>query len=99
MLLTPGFGLHAGLPGITVIPMKTISFKVTDEEARTIRRRARSLHISVSEYLRRRASGIEESGVVGKVRCAVTGAEIFAPLENVPPLTSEQVREMLSDFP
>lgn len=81
--------------------MKTISFKVSEEEARRIRQLARREKVSVSEFLRRRAIGTAESGhvPVGKIRCAITGAEIFAPLTGEAPLTTEAVREMLSDFP
>jgi hypothetical protein len=56
--------------------------------------------LTVSEFLRRRAAGTESPGAaVGKVRCEFTGAEIFAPMTDSPLLTSDQVREMLSDFP
>lgn len=79
--------------------MKTISFKVSEDEAKLIHYRARSEHLSVSEYLRRRATGSGDSGPVAKVRCEITGAEIFGPLADSPPLTTESVRELLSDFP
>ena len=79
--------------------MKTISFKVRDDEARRIRQLAASEGVSVSEYLRRRAIGIEEAEPVGRVRCDLTGAEIFAPLPGSPPLTTEAVRRILTDFP
>ena len=86
--------------GNTVIPVKTISFKVTDEEARAIRQAAKRRRLTVSEFLRRRAAGTESpGGAVEKVRCEFTGAEIFAPLTGTSLLTSEQVREMLADFP
>jgi hypothetical protein len=80
--------------------MATITFKVTEEEARLIRSRAREERISVSEYLRRRASiSMPASRKPRQVRCPHTGAMIFAGLENQPPLTTESVRELLSDFP
>ncbi len=88
-----------GLLRITVLPMKTISFKVSEAEERIIRQRAKRERISVSEYLRRKAAGNEASGMIGKVRCSITGAEIFAPMESDPPFTTERVREMLADFP
>jgi len=34
-----------------------------------------------------------------KVRCPYTGAMIFASPDNQPPLTTEAVRDLLSDFP
>jgi len=80
--------------------MATITFKVTEEEARLIRSRARKERVTVSEYLRRRAGNLESpSPKTRKVRCPHTGAMIFAAPENQPPLTTEAVRELLSDFP
>jgi len=80
--------------------MATITFKVTEEEARLIRSRARKERVSVSEYLRRRASIVESaSRKPRRVRCPLTGAMIFAAPDNQPPLTTEAVRELLSDFP
>ena len=79
--------------------MRTISFKVRDDEARRIRQLAKSEGVSVSEFLRRRAIGNEEAVPVGRERCDLTGAEIFAPLPGSPPLTTEDVRRILADFP
>ena len=80
--------------------MATISFKVSDEEARLIRARARSEGISVSEHLRRRARlAMPPPSSPQLVRCPHTGAMIFAALEDLPPLTTEAVRELLADFP
>ena len=81
--------------------MVTITFKVTRDEARAIRSRARREGISVSEYLRRRASMpmARSSTAPRRVRCPHTGAIIFAPLEHEPPLTTERVRDLLADFP
>ncbi|MCW1922853.1 hypothetical protein OKA05_09850 [Luteolibacter arcticus] len=79
--------------------MTTLSFKVSEDEAREIRRQAKAAGITVSEFLRRRAMGNEPGQAVGKVRCEFTGAEIFAPVTGAEPLTTESVREMLADFP
>ena len=79
--------------------MRTISFKVSEDEAREIRRMAKDAGMTVSEYLRRRAVGANEISRVTKVRCEFTGAEIFAPLVGAGPLTTESVHEMLADFP
>ena len=80
--------------------MVTISFKVSEEEARLIRSRARKEGVTVSEYLRRRArvpaSGLRKPRLV---RCRHTGATIFAAPDGEPPLTTEGVRELLADFP
>jgi hypothetical protein len=78
----------------------TLTFNVTDEEARRIRSRARKERVTVSEYLRRRASlSLVSARKPAKVRCPHTGAMIFASLENQPPLTTDAMRELLSDFP
>jgi hypothetical protein len=80
--------------------MATITFKVTEEEARLIRSRAKKDRVSVSEYLRRRASvAMPAASKPRRVRCVHTGALIFAAAEDQLPLTTEAVRELLSDFP
>ena len=79
--------------------MTTLSFKVSDGDALLIRQRAKREKLSVSEYLRRRAVGTENSVPVGRMRCDLTDAEIFAPLEGSPAMTNETVRQMLADFP
>lgn len=79
--------------------MPTLTFKVSEAEAARIRQRAQAAHLTVSAYLRRQASGIEDSPPVRKVRCKLTGATIFAPLEDRPKLTTASVRRMLNDFP
>lgn len=80
--------------------MVTISFKVSEGDARSIRARARSEGVSVSEYLRRRAcpSG-PGSETWRQVRCPHTGAMILTGSGGQPPLTTEAVREILADFP
>ena len=84
----------------TVIPMTTLTFKVTDGEARRIRSGARKERVTVSEYLRRRASlSMPASRKPGRVRCPHTGAMIFASPDNQPPLTTNAVRDLLADFP
>jgi hypothetical protein len=80
--------------------MATLTFKVTDEEARLIRSRARKERVTVSEYLRRRASiALAPPRKPAKVRCPHTGAMVFASPGDQPPLTVDAVRELLSDFP
>ena len=80
--------------------MPTLTFKVTDQEARLIRSRARKERVTVSEYLRRRASlSLAPARTPPKVRCPHTGALIFASPDNQPPLTADAVRELLADFP
>jgi hypothetical protein len=80
--------------------MKTLSFKVSEEEARLIQIRARHARLSVSEYLRQKAAGSRSGKQKPKlIRCQKTGAMIFAPLEDAAPLTTETVRAFLADFP
>jgi uncharacterized protein (DUF1778 family) len=80
--------------------MKTITFKVSDDEARLIRALAKAERASLSEYLRRRASGTSETAVLPqRVRCEFTAAMIFAPLPSQKAMTTTSVREMLADFP
>ena len=80
--------------------MTTITFKVTEEEAWRIRAQASKDGISISEYLRRRA-GVVEPGPEEprRVRCRHTGAMIFSSMGGQSPVTTESVRELLSDFP
>ena len=80
--------------------MQTISFKVSDDEARLIRSLAKKERTSLSEYLRRQAKAAPQSPAPPRrVRCEYTGAMIFAPLSGQKPLTTATVREMLADFP
>lgn len=84
--------------GITIVT--TITFKVSEDEARLIRSRARIEGVSVSEYLRRRARlSMPAAPKPGHVPCPHTGALIFAAPEDLPPLTTDTVRALLSDFP
>ena len=80
--------------------MPTVSFKVSADEARLMRTRARKEGVSLSEYLRRRARLATPAPSSPKlVRCPHTGAMVFAAPEDQPPLTTEAVRELLADFP
>jgi hypothetical protein len=80
--------------------MTTLTFKVTDQQARLIRNRARKERVTVSEYLRRRATLVlAPARPPSKVRCPHTGALIFAAVDDQPPLTTDAVRELLVDFP
>ena len=80
--------------------MTTLSFKVTEDEARTIRAQARRMRLSLSEFLRRQAKAVPVSeDKVTRRRCPVTGAPIFAGDPALPPLTTDSVREMLSNHP
>ncbi|MCH7228667.1 plasmid mobilization protein [Haloferula sp. A504] len=81
--------------------MKTISFKVSEDEASLIRRMAGEAGLNVSEFLRSRvvATPTVATGPLPRTRCEHTGAEIFATAPTLPHLTTEAVREILADFP
>ncbi|MCF7732995.1 MAG: hypothetical protein K9N23_15005 [Akkermansiaceae bacterium] len=80
--------------------MPTITFKVSDAEAGLIRALAKQERASLSEYLRRRATGMgKESALPGQERCEFTGAIIFSPQPGREELTTSAVRAMLTDFP
>ena len=79
--------------------MTTLSFNLSEEEARLIRSRASREGVSVSEYLRRRAAlPMPHPRKPQQVRCRHTRAMIFAAPEGQPPLTTATVRKLLSDF-
>jgi len=80
--------------------MPTLTFKVTDEEARQIRAIARRQKLSVSEFLRRQAQLRREKPTeITRVVCPHTGASIFGPAPELPVLNTETVRGMLAEFP
>jgi len=92
--------LAIGPVGITVLPMPTISFKVSDDEANLIRTLAKQERASLSEYLRQRATVPGKAPALPRrVRCEFTGAMIFAPMPDAKELTTATVREMLANFP
>lgn len=80
--------------------MKTLTFKVSDAEARAIQEKARRERLSVSEFLRRRARQPSPEPIRPTLRrCPVTGALVFAAAANQTPLTVAATRELLADFP
>ena len=89
--------------GDTVIPMATISFKVTEREAARIRRLAKKEASTVSEYLRRRA--MPEEWPLAPIAAyhmkisPVTGLPVMHGPASATRVSSEQVREFLVDFP
>jgi hypothetical protein len=80
--------------------MTTLTFKVDEDEARSLHAAARRAKLTLSEYLRRQIRmNTAGAKAVGQVKCRHTGARIFAPAPQHPPLTTEAVKEMLADFP
>jgi len=80
--------------------MTTLTFKVDEDEALGLRMAARRAKLTLSEYLRRQIRvNTVEAKPVRRIKCRHTGAMIFAPAPQHPPLTTETVKEMLADFP
>ena len=78
--------------------MTTLTFKVTEADARMLRDRARLENLTLSEYVRRHVLEPAQSPPVDRIKCPHTGALIFAPMPTGARLTTGSVREMLSDF-
>lgn len=80
--------------------MTTLTFKLEDSEARLLRKAAKRARLSLSEYVRRRLRAPEpEVEPLTLVKCSETGATIFGRARQLPPLTTESVKEMLGEFP
>lgn len=80
--------------------MTTLTFKVTDDEARATRALAKRERLSDSEFLRRRAKTASTPvPEVTTASCPLTGVSVFAPTPHLPPLTTESVQEMMASFP
>jgi hypothetical protein len=81
--------------------MPTLTFKVTPDEAARIRELARRESLTVSEFLRRRAvsAGAESPGEYRIGRDPLTGLPVMEAPPGVGPVTSEQVKALLADFP
>ena len=89
-------------PGITVLPMTTMTFKIEDEKAQLYRRQAKAAGLTLSEFIRRKIDGDESNNAQKPAKTVMSeysGIEIFAGDPNYIPLTCESVKEMLSDFP
>jgi hypothetical protein len=89
--------------GNTVLPMPTLTFKVTMEEAARIRRLARREKRTLSEFLRRRAvQGApppDDASGYRIERSPVTGLPVMHAPTDTPPVTPEDIKALLSDFP
>lgn len=83
--------------------MPTLTFKVTKQDAARIRRLARNERRTVSEYLRQRAlpesSPATAAGSYHIETSPVTGLPVMQAPNGTPVVSSEQVRELLVDFP
>lgn len=82
--------------------MPTISFKVTERQAARIRELARREGVSLSEYLRRRATEPTPPADPQGYRITtdpVTGLPVMEAPPDTPTVSSAQVRALLADFP
>ena len=82
--------------------MPTITFKVTPREAARIRQLARRERLTVSEFLRRRAVAPGADGPAGEYRIVddpVTGLPVMEAPTGMAPVSSEQIRALMTDFP
>lgn len=82
--------------------MPTISFKVTPRDAARIRELARREGLTVSEFLRRRAlsgpSALQAEGYRISAD-SVTGLPVMEAPSGMAPVSSEQIRALMADFP
>lgn len=90
--------LEIAAPGFTELPMTTLTFKVRNEEAALIRQRAKAAGLTVSAYLRLRATPASPPPPL-VVKAKYSGAPVFEGHPDYIPLSLESVNEMLSDFP
>ena len=82
--------------------MPTITFKVTSRDAARIRELARREGLTVSEFLRRRAVATTAGGPVGDYRIArdpLTGLPVMEAPPGMGPVSSDQIRALMADFP
>jgi len=82
--------------------MPTLTFKVSEAEARTIRARARAAKANVSTYLRASALGAPTAEKTRKLalrKHPVSGLPYDASGAKLPGVTTETVRALLADFP
>ncbi len=82
--------------------MPTITFKVTGREAARIRELARREGLTVSEFLRRRAMASTAVGPAEGYRITedpITGLPVMEAPSEMAPVSSEQIRALMADFP
>lgn len=85
-----------------VIPLPTLTFKVSEAEARTIRARAHAAKANVSAFLRTSALGVPVMKKPRKLalrKHPVSGLPYDASSAKLPLVTNEEVRALLADFP
>jgi hypothetical protein len=81
--------------------MPTVTFKLSAEEARELRRKARAARTSVSAYLRRSVFGgppAEPRKIVAK-KHPVSGLPYNAAGKSYRTVSQDEIRAALADFP
>ena len=82
--------------------MTAISFKLSKDEASSLRRQAHEAHVTVSAFLRdlisKKTKKKEAPRFIIKYN-KITGTPVISSTQNLPTFTTEQVKEMLADFP
>ncbi|MGH8019824.1 MAG: plasmid mobilization protein [Opitutaceae bacterium] len=81
--------------------MPTISFKVSVEEARELRRRVRAEKTTLSDYLRKSALGAKPARRRRMVikKHPVSGLPYDAAGDGLPTVTREEIAAALAEFP
>ncbi|MEQ1856200.1 MAG: hypothetical protein ABL963_07015 [Longimicrobiales bacterium] len=82
--------------------MPTLTFKVSDREAARIRQLAHRERLTLSEFLRRRAVAPAAGAPPAEYRIGkdpVTGLPVMEASAGVEPVSSEEIRALLADFP
>jgi hypothetical protein len=82
--------------------MPTLTFKVSARETARIRELARREGLTVSEFLRRRAVTAVSGGASGEYRIVtdpLTGLPVMEAPPGTGPISSEQIRAHMADFP
>jgi hypothetical protein len=77
--------------------MPTVTFKVTPEQAREIRRAARRMKLTVSDYLRRRALAVPSAALTGLKPSNRPGCVVIPQAVDAPTVTSEMIAAALYD--
>ncbi|HLB32794.1 MAG: hypothetical protein A3F67_07520 [Verrucomicrobia bacterium RIFCSPHIGHO2_12_FULL_41_10] len=80
--------------------MTAICFKLPEREASFLRRQAHEAHMTVSAFLRQliNKKAKKKEPLITIKYSKLTGAPAFYS-KDLPPLTTEKVKEMLVDFP
>ena len=79
--------------------MPSVTVKLSEAESRKLRSAARSARRTVSAHIRAVLFPAKPAGRVRLVRDPETGLLIFKSPAHTPPITSEDVRAALADFP